>query len=341
MGLLFNRKNKNFIAAAVTAVFATAFLMAPSDAHATSPKTYSQDAFLQWIAQFEQRARGEGISEIALRDAFNNLTYNQKVIDLDGKQPEGTITFVEYREKILSPTRIRKGREMMAKHADLLARVSAEYNVQPQFIVALWGIETSYGDYTGGFDTIRSLATLAYEGRRRDFFEKELINALRIIDHGHIKRDDIKGSWAGALGQNQFMPSSFAAYAQDFNGDGKKDIWGSLPDVFASSANYLSRSGWKGDEKWGREVKLPAGFSPDMISLKVSAPLSQWAAQGVTLPDGSPIPVVEGMKASVVAPDGINGPAYLAYDNYKTIMKWNRSTYFATCVGLLSDLISY
>ncbi len=241
---------------------------------------------------------------------------------------------------MISDARVAQGRRLYKEHRELLARTSEKYGVPAQFIVALWGIETSYGNNTGGFGVVPALATLAYDGRRSKFFRSELMNALKIQDEGHISNKNMKGSWAGAMGQNQFMPSSFHAFAVDGNGDGKRDIWTSLPDVFASTANYLSKSGWDADEKWGRRVKLPAGFSKDMASLKVKRDLSYWKKSGVTLLNGQPIPVVDGMKASIVAPDGLSGPAYLAYDNYRVIMRWNKSTYFATSVGLLADRIA-
>ena len=229
---------------------------------------------------------------------------------------------------------------MYRKHRAELEKAAQKYGVPANYIVALWGIETSYGDNTGGFKVIPALATLAHDGRRSTFFRKELINALKILDAGHISSANMKGSWAGAMGQNQFMPSSFHAFAVDGNGDGKRDIWTSLPDVFASTANYLSKSGWKEDERWGRKVKLPQGFSKSLTGKKIKKPLSEWASMGITLPSGAPIPQADGIRASVITPDGLNGPAYLAYDNYRVIMKWNNSTYFATSVGLLADLIA-
>lgn len=297
--------------------------------------------FDNWLQGFKTRAAAKGVSQATIQNSLSDLTENMKVIELDRKQPEGKITFATYRERVVSQVRINKGREMMAKHKTLLEEVSAKYGVQPQFIVALWGIETDFGGFTGKFDTVRSLATLAYEGRRAEFFEGELLNALQIIDQGHTTRKTMIGSWAGALGQNQFMPSSFLAYAQDFNGDGKKDIWGTLPDVFASSANYLASSGWKGDQKWGREVKAPAGLDTALISRDIKKSIPEWQALGIRLPDGGNLPNVEGLRASLVAPDGINGPIYMTYGNYDVIMKWNRSNYFATSVGLLADKLAF
>ncbi len=300
----------------------------------------ADESFDTWLSYFRIEAQQKGISQETLSAALTGLTPNQKVIELDGKQPEKKWTFAEYRARVINQARIDKGRRMMAEHADLLNQMSEKYGVQPQYIVALWGIETSYGENFGNFEIIRSLATLAWHGRRASFFRKELMDALKILDEGHISLAAMKGSWAGAMGHNQFMPSSFRSFAQDGNGDGRKDIWSSLPDVFASTANYLSRSGWKDGERWGRAVKLPKGFTESMSGLEKGRTLAEWRAAGVTLPDGQALPVVEGMKAYVIIPDGVAGPAYLVYDNYRTIMKWNRSTYFATSVGLIADAIA-
>lgn len=296
--------------------------------------------FHVWLNDFRSEAAGAGISQATLNSALNGVQPIPRVIELDRKQPEGTLTFAQYQNRVISQARINQGRRLYRQHRELLDRVSAQYGVPAPYIVALWGIETSYGNNTGGFGVVQALATLAHDGRRSAFFRKELINALKIIDEGHISAASMKGSWAGAMGQNQFMPSSFHAFAVDGNGDGRRDIWGSLPDVFASTANYLHKSGWKEDERWGRRVKIPAGFSSSLAGLETSRSLSEWSSLGVALPNGDSIPVVAGMKASLVTPDGITGPAFLVYDNYRVIMKWNKSTYFATSVGLLADQIA-
>lgn len=312
----------------------TAALISPYKAQA------DEAGFAAWKAQFKQQAIARGISSTVLQDAVEPAIFKSRVIELDRKQPEGSMTFEEYRRKIVSADRINKGRAMMQKHRALLQQVSEAFDVQPQYIVALWGIETNFGSNTGGFDVIDALATLAYEGRRAEFFTKELYEALNIIQQGHISAHDMTGSWAGAMGQCQFMPSSFNSYAVDFNRDGRKDIWNTLPDVFGSAANYLSKSGWKGDERWGRRVSIQGMISKDLLSLDVSKSLSEWSRLGVRQINGQPLPEVAGMTGSLVAPDGASGPVYLIYNNYRSIMKWNRSTYFATSVGLLADAIA-
>ncbi|MDH5723052.1 MAG: lytic murein transglycosylase [Alphaproteobacteria bacterium] len=306
----------------------------------TPATALAEKSFESWLVDFKKEAIAKGVSEQTLNQSFQGVKPIPRIIELDRKQPEGTMTFDQYRKRVINNDRIQQGRRLYQKHRALLDKTAQKYGVPAPYIVALWGIETSYGNNTGGFGVINALATLAHDGRRSSFFTRELINALKILDAGHISHSNMKGSWAGAMGQNQFMPSSFHAFAVDGNGDGKRDIWTSLPDVFASTANYLSTSGWKEDQRWGREVKLPKKFKKSDADLKITKPLSEWKSVGVKMPDGKPIPVVEGMKASVVTPDGINGPAYLVYDNYRVIMKWNKSTYFATSVGLLADSIA-
>lgn len=306
-----------------------------------SEQCFAKDAaFGNWLEEVKKKAVVEGVSKKTISKTIDKIDFPiKKIIELDRKQPEKTISFNQYKKRVITNTKIRQGRRLYKKHKKLLNKVSRKYNVPPQYIVALWGIETNYGNYTGGFDVVKALATLAYDGRRRDFFLSELIDALKILDEGHISFNKMKGSWAGAMGQNQFMPSSFHRYAVDGDNDGKRDIWTSLLDVFSSTANYLSKSGWRGNERWGRRVKLPKGFDKDKTGLKITYDLKTWKKMGITLPGGVDIPIKEGMKASIVAPDGIAGPAFLVYDNYRVIMKWNKSIYFASCVGLLADQI--
>lgn len=318
----------------MTLIFAAAALWI-----AQTPPAWAEP-FDAWLQSFKAEAAQKGISQTTLNQSLTGIEPIPRVIELDRKQPEGRLTFAEYQKRVINKARINQGRALYQKHRKELNQISGKYGVQPQYIVALWGIETSYGNNTGGFKVIPALATLAHEGRRADFFRAELINALKIIEAGHIHHTKMKGSWAGAMGQNQFMPSSFHAYAVDGNNDGKRDIWTSLPDVFASTANYLSSSGWRGDERWGRRIKLPAGFPQSLEGLETQKTLAQWSALGITQANGQGLPRAEDMKASIVAPDGLAGPAFLVYNNYRVILKWNRSKYFATSVGLLADQIA-
>jgi len=230
---------------------------------------------------------------------------------------------------------------MYAKHRELLEQIGAEYGVQPRFIVALWGIETNFGSFTGGFDVVSALTTMAFEGRREAFFKKELWHALTIIQEGHIDVTHMKGSWAGAMGQTQFMPSSFMSYAIDYDGDGRKDIWNSMGDVFASAANYLKNVGWNDDVTWGRQVKLPDEFDIEQAKLSIKKPLSEWQALGIRSMDGSDLPKRDDVLAAVVIPDDRQGRVFLAYANYDALMRWNRSHYFVAAVGYLSDRIRF
>jgi len=298
----------------------------------------SRQPFEAWLGALKEEAAQSGISSSVISMALDNIRPVERIIELDRKQPEGRMSFAKYRQNIVNDSRINKGRALMQEHAVLLAAVNQKYGVAPQYIVALWAIETNFGQNTGGFDVVTALATLAWDGRRAAFFRKELLTALQILDQGHITHENMRGSWAGAMGQNQFMPSSFNSYAVDYNEDNKKDIWTSLPDIFASSSNYLSRNGWKTGQRWGRAVSLPEGFSDNLVGLEIRKPLAEWSKAGVTRPGGGALPV-DNMQASLVAPDGMEGPVFLVYDNYRTIMTWNRSTYFATSVGLLANAI--
>ena len=305
---------------------------------ATGSASAAEIAFDQWLIALRAEALGKGISAYTVNTALNGLRPIPRVIELDRRQPESTMTFEQYIERVVPAARIQRGQQMYRENEALLREVGAAFGVQPRFIVALWGIETSFGRNTGGFSVIKSLATLAHDGRRSAFFRKELLHALTIIDQGHIAAADMTGSWAGAMGQSQFMPSSFLTYAVDHDRDGRQNIWTSRADVFASMANYLRGVGWRGDETWGRQVLLPAGFDTTLTGLEVEKRLSEWQVLGVRRADGGDLPARD-LPASIVLPDGPGGRAYAAYSNFRSILKWNRSTYFATAVGHLSDAI--
>lgn len=300
-------------------------------------QAYDEASFTHYLNQLKTEAAQRGISETTIDNAFATMQFLPKAIELDQKQPEKKISFHEYRQNILTPERIQKGRDMMRLHKDRLEKASKKYGVQPQYIVALWGIETNYGGYKGNWGILSALATLSYEGRRREFFKKELMNALQILDEGHITIAQFRGSWAGAMGHNQFMPSSFLELAVDGDGDGKKDIWNDMDDVFASTANYLARRGWTDEQRWGRQVRLPQGFDSQLVGTKKDKPLAFWYSKGIKQLNGAPIPVIPEMTGAVVAPDGLAGQTFLVYNNYNVLLNWNRSTYFATTVGLLAD----
>ncbi|MCK6417454.1 MAG: lytic murein transglycosylase [Alphaproteobacteria bacterium] len=300
---------------------------------------WAGQGFERWVQDFKREALTQGISPDTVTAALGEAQYLPRVIKLDRAQARPGISFGDYKRRVITQHRIDQGRAMRQKYSKSLHQAEARYNVPGSVIVALWGLETSYGKNTGGFDVISALATLAYDGRRSDFFRGELLTALRILDEGHIERAAMKGSWAGAMGQNQFMPSSFVKLAVDGNGDGRKDIWTSETDVFASTAHYLHQNGWNPHQRWGRKVKAPATLK-GQSGLDVQKSLAEWQALGVRLPDGKDLPQEQTIKASLLQPDGPQGPSYLAYDNFRVIMHWNKSTYFALTVGLLSDLVA-
>ena len=307
---------------------------------ASSGYAADDPAFAAWVKELEADARDAGISEETIEEALGGLTLEPKVVELDRKQPETRQTFEQYRSRVLSKSRVEKGRKLLKEHRQLLNKIAADYGVQPRFIISLWGIETSYGAFLGGHHVIQALATLAYDGRRADLFRRELISAMRILDRGDINIDDMKGSWAGAMGQCQFMPSSFLRFAVDYDGDGRRDIWTSMPDVFASIANYLSKSGWNDQYTWGRPVQLAAAgkTSNDTSGLKIVKSLPEWQSLGVRRENGRNLPSVA-LNASLLRTDEGEGPSYLVYDNFRVLMVWNRSTYFALTVSELSDMI--
>jgi membrane-bound lytic murein transglycosylase B len=224
----------------------------------------------------------------------------------------------------------------LAEHRALLDTIQARYGVPPDILVAFWGLETNYGAYLGDFPIPAALATLAFDPRRSDFFRKELLQALALIEAGEVAAADMKGSWAGAMGQVQFMPSTYRRYAVDGDGDGRRNLWVSIPDALASAAHYLHELGWQAGETWGREVRLPPGFDHESASSPVKKTVKAWSDLGVTRADGSPLPDSD-MRGSIVLPQGHAGPAFLVYRNFGSIMTWNRSLKYALAVGLLAD----
>jgi membrane-bound lytic murein transglycosylase B len=292
--------------------------------------------FPSFLAGVRQDALAAGIKPATLDRALGGLKPIPRVLELDRKQPERVFTFAEYMDRLVPPQRIEAAKARLAENRPLLDEIGMKYGVQPRFIVALWGIESDFGRGTGGFPVIGALATLAYDGRRSAFFRKELLNALKILDHGDIAPEAMIGSWAGAMGQSQFMPSSYLSYAVGWRGDGRRDIWNRKEDVFASIANYLSRVGWRGNQTWGREVRLPPGFDRSLAGIDTVKPLAEWQRLGVRRADGGDLPVGES-AAALIFPGGDDGPALLAYDNFRTILKWNNSLFFASAVGRLAD----
>lgn len=330
------RKQSNWLAALVVCALSLGAFGGRAVAASAEPVVPPSTAEFQvWLESFKARAAAQGISTATLDRALAGAAYIPRVIELDRRQPEFTMTFWQYYEKTISDKRIARGRELLKTHADLLAKVEAKYGVPPRFLVAFWGLESNFGDYTGVFPLIGALATLAFDARRSKFFSEQLLAALEVIDRGDIPVD-VKASWAGAMGNTQFIPSTYRAYAVDFDGDGRRDLWRSLPDVFASSAHFLMKSGWRKDETWGREVRLPKGFDFALSGLDKKLKLKEWQAKGVRRADGRDLPVAD-IDAALVLPAGADGPAFLVYGNYETILVWNRSILYALAVGHLAD----
>ncbi len=295
--------------------------------------------FYSWLQGLKKEALAQGISPQTVHDALDDVHFNDSIIEKDQKQPEQKSTAAEYLSKLVNEKRISGGQEFYADNQGVLEQVGRTYGVPPRFIVALLGVESRYGVAQGSYNIVEALATLAFEGRRADYFKNELFQALRIVDAGHIELADLKGSWAGAMGYCQFMPSSFLNFAQDFNGDGRMDIWSDIADAAASTANYLRANGWRSDEGWGMQVYLSQPIDQQYIGLKYHVTNAQWTQVGVRTLQGQLLPS-PATDASLIQPDGPDGPSFIVYNNFRVIMRWNRSTNFALSVGLLADAIN-
>jgi len=301
----------------------------------TAVSSVSFDRFVEGV---KAEAGRRGISPATLNVAFAGVRANQRVIELDRRQAEGGLPWEEYRDRIMvSPTRVQNGRRMYAENADLLRRIEARFQVSPRIIVAIWGVETNFGGNTGGFRVIEALATLAWEGRRAAYFRNELFAALKILDDGHIRPDRMLGSWAGAMGQPQFMPSNFERLAVDFDGDGRRDIWDNRADALASVANYFQRNGWRPGEPWGREVRPPPGFSTARADAE-RRPMREFARMGFRDAGGGPLP--DGPEAQIILPSRGSGQVFLGHHNLRVIRRYNSPVNYGLAVGLLSDRIA-
>ena len=309
---------------------------------AVAPAEASADtAFAAWLEGARADAAKRGIKPATIAAALTDIAPIPRIIELDNSQPEFSNTFTRYLNSAVSDKRVANGRAQMKKHAALLAALEKQYGVPGRFLVAFWGLESDFGRDSGSFPVVNALATLAYDGRREAFFRDEMLKALVILDRGHITLAKMKGSWAGAMGQTQFMPSTFLSSAIDQDRNGQVDIWDSVPDTLGSGANYLKNLGWDAARTWGREVRIPESFDVKLASLDVDAkenmkPLAAWVTLGVRRADGGPLPTAD-IPASLVLPAGARGPAFLIYDNYRIILKWNRSAFYAIAVGHLAD----
>lgn len=318
----------------------------PRPPHAAPPHrpqapAREKTAFERFLDGVAEESRRGGVRAPVLEAAFRGLAPNARVLELDGRQPEFTLTWEQYRDRVLPQSRIDRGRQLFRENRTLLEGIATRYQVAPQLPVAIWGMETNYGTNTGGFNVIEALATLAYDGRRKAFFRGELLSALKILNANHVPLSHMKGSWAGAMGQPQFMPSSFLRFAVDFDGDGHANIWDSRADALASIGNYLARNGagWRYGEPWVREVALPPGFDTEQTGREKTRPVQEWLSAGVRTLDGSRLPATE---AAVLLPDLGNGPstqAFIVFANFNAIRRYNPSNFYALAVGLLAEAV--
>lgn len=311
-----------------------------------APTTLAQQGrnpaeFPAFVETLKEQARLQGINASTISNAFANIHFVDRVIKSDQSQLEKKIMLDEYLSRVITQEKIEQARKLYQQHRNELDTISTRTGVQSQYIVALWAMESHFGEIQGKEDIVSALATLAFEGRREAFFTKELMAALKILDQGHITVQELTGSWAGAMGQSQFMPSSYLRYGADGDGDGKIDIWTNTSDVFASTANYLETEGWKAGGEWGREVMLPEGFDSTLAGTKTDQgkTFSQWQELGITLKDAT-VPPPSTQKAWVITPDDNLGRSFLVYNNFRTIMHWNRSYYFAISIGTMADEIA-
>lgn len=295
--------------------------------------------FAAWRDRFRRHALAEGIAPAVFDAAFKDIDLNPGVVKLDRTQAEFTRQIWEYLDSAVSAPRVGTGREKRRALADTLERIEQHYGVQAEVLLAVWGMETNYGGYRGNTPTIEGLATLAFEGRRRQFAEQQLLAALRILQAGDVSVNDMRGSWAGAMGHTQFMPTSYLEYAQDFNGDGKRNIWGEDPtDALASTAYYLSRFGWQPGAPWGLEVRLPSHFDYARADQSRREPVAHWRSLGITQANGQPLP--DFGTAAILVPAGAQGPAFVVFNNFYVIKRYNNATAYALGVGHLADKIA-
>jgi membrane-bound lytic murein transglycosylase B len=300
------------------------------------PSIADDDEFSRCIAGLQDRARSEQLPAWIVDDVLGGLEHVPRVIELDRSQPEFSQTFAQYYYGRVTRGRIRRGQRLLSEHEEFLQALTKQYGVPGRYLVAFWGLETNFGRNLGRMPVLDSLATLACDPRRQEFFAEELMHALALLQRESLSPAEMRGSWAGAMGHTQFMPSAYRNHAADGDGDGKVNLWRSERDALTSGANYLANLGWQPGQRWGREVLLPEAFPYARTGLGNSQPLSVWRRLGVSFLDGRALPDVD-MEASVLVPAGHEGPAFLVYSNFNVIMQWNRSEYYALSVGLLAD----
>ena len=308
----------------------------------TSAPVMAQDvSFDAWLQGFHAEARAAGIREETIASAFEGVSVNDRVLELNDNQPEFSRAMWDYLDGAVSERRIADGRARFAQNRDLLLDVQQQYGVSAETIVAIWGLESSYGAIMGDHDAIGALATLAWKGRRTAYGRDQLMGALKILQNGYAPREQLKGSWAGAMGQTQFIPTTYLVYAVDRDGDGRRDIWGNLGDVFASTANYLKASGYRPGAPWGVEVRLPAGFDYSLADPDNRRALVEWMGAGATGAKAALLHANDpNQRGRLIVPAGARGPAFIVFDNFEAILKYNRSTAYALAVATLADHIA-
>lgn len=318
------------------------FFVAPS--HAMTPESLAkrisdnQSGFSQCLSELEVKAREAGVSEERINSEIPKLSFVKRVIELDSSQPEFVTTFPDYFSKRVNDWRITKGREMLVKHKEFLRGLTRKFGVPGHYLLSFWGLETNFGGYKGKMSTLDSLATLACDYRRSEYFTKELLLALKLMDSQGLSKDSMQGSWAGAMGHTQFMPTAYTNYAIDGDGDQQIDLWNSEKDALASAANFLWKLGWKPGLRWGREVTLPEDFDFTLAN-KQYRPLNEWSSLGITKTDGGKLGELD-IPARLLVPAGHQGPAFIAYHNFKIILRWNNSEFYGIAVGELATQIA-
>jgi len=304
----------------------------------TSDDADQQLQLARWINEFRNSARAAGIDEATLHSAFDTVQRVPHIIKLDQSQPEFSRTIWDYLDSAVSAQRISRGQNKLLQLRPEVDAIAARYGVPTNILFAIWGMESNYGSFVGDIPTIDALATLGFEGRREQWARGQLLAALKILQNHDIDRDQMIGSWAGAMGQTQFLPSNFLAYAVDADGDGRRDIWGSIPDVMASTANFLASVGWQAGQPWGVEVRLPAGFDYAHADDAVRQSTADWAQQGVQSVDGQPLPNLT--DSAILLPAGAQGPAFLIGPNFRAILRYNNANSYALAVGLLAQQLA-
>ncbi|MBT0570044.1 lytic murein transglycosylase [Curvibacter sp. CHRR-16] len=307
-------------------------------APASAPLSAAERAqqFARWVDAFRSSARAAGIGEATLHAALDTVRYLPQVVQADKVQPEFSRPVWDYLDSAVSAQRVARGQDKLRQLSAVLGPIATRYGVPAEVLVAIWGVESSFGTYTGDIPTIDALATLGFEGRREAWARSQLMAALTIVQNGDIDRSHMLGSWAGAMGQTQFLPTVYVAHAVDADGDGRRDIWGSIPDVMASTANFIAHSGWKADQVWGLEVRLPAGFDYASTDTRLSS--EQWADKGVSAMDGKQLPALA--DATILLPAGARGPAFLIGNNFRTILRYNNATSYALAISLLAQRLA-